>query len=424
MSNQGNRPETSEGLLPVLSIKDQSIVLHTLKGEKVSQKTNKLWCRGIVYHLITALAILFSAASHFTSVSAAQSGVREQIESMQDAGMLAVYDAGLVQEPGLTAILEPLQAGETVPDLSMTIDWLYIDRMRMAFGFHLSGMPYAEEACKLVGDIQVKDRHGNQPFSGHSAPSLTWDSDSGDIYGYQMLSAESETIPADETFEINAFLGETAESIYNVYGYFYFSNAHCFSTGKNETDPLEKTQQFSTGKFHFEIGGLSADQVLWDKRQEVQTVNEVQIRKLWAEITPSTTQVIVALRKPTAEHWNPYSFVSGNPVLSVSGSQITGYTGAILFDADLTDNESLGSEDKRRAEMLPDHNPGERYMKIIFDRGTTDPAQMMTMTIPSVEPFDANKMPLEWAARKIVGPWTFEIIPDSIGSAEQEPSNE
>jgi len=120
------------------------------------------------------LPLILMATLRLTPVAAAQSGIREQIESIQDAGILTAYDAGLVRELGLTASLEPLQAEESVPELNMTIEWFYADRMRMAFGYRLSGIPYTEEACQLTGGFLVSDSKGEQLSSAASAEITGW----------------------------------------------------------------------------------------------------------------------------------------------------------------------------------------------------------------------------------------------------------
>lgn len=345
--------------------------------------------------------------------------IREQIEKIQNPGLMAVYEAGLIETPGWTTKMEPLHADDTIPEgLTMTIDWYYADPTLMAAGYRISGLTYDPEACQLFGGLLVTDENGEEHW-GVNSGLFEWDPDSGDISGYFLgIGSTMEMLLQNINFSIDTILGNPGELATVPFG--FFPNQYC---GKfiqlTEIPPDAIETPFAPGKFHFSFNHLTSDQLLTLEIPQTVTKKDVQIRTFWAEITPTTTQIAFSLEKPTAEHWVPDSFFSGNPTLKIGNRESEGAFTDLIYDADVPDEE-LSELNLLRLEKLPDRNIGERYGILRFPIGILNNPETLILTIPSIEPFSMDANPFDSASRKIEGPWqfTFEADTDLI---DEEP---
>lgn len=298
--------------------------------------------------------------------------------------------------PGLAPVptATPAALGEeTIEDVLVTLDWVFADVKRVAFGYTITGLPDVPNAPYLAGFLQVKDAQGNSLTSmGGGESTVEHVPGQPGVLTGTWSTTLSEPLTAGETnLSIDLTLDGSSGSDWN--------NVLAFITQPADAPMLEPGSVPPTlpdrlvGTFHFDIPTTIHPGQTLEPKQTVEA-NGITMRLERAEITPSYANFTLCYNKPSAADWG----VGAAPVLKAGDyeAQIRGYN--LLADADY--GGYVG--DPAKADSAPQTAAGERCIRIEFMLGHSGPSDSLVLTIPLLE----QSMP--------------EAIPDAALKSAQE----
>jgi hypothetical protein len=292
-----------------------------------------------------------------------------------------------------TPTATPSALGEhTIGGVTMTLDWLFADAKRVAFGYTIAGLPNIPDAMILSGNIVVKDQQGNPIGGGGGHTSVQWvEGQPGTVTGSWSSVMPDPLNQTETTFSIDVTLDGSN-------GYDWNNTIAVFeqSPGATALPPgilPPSLPDRLVGTFHFDIHTKVYPMKVIEPKQSV-TANGINVRLEQAEITPSYARFTLCYPKPSSKDW----MVGGTPTLKAGTyeAQISGYS--LLIDSDY--GGYIGKSPKPTD--IPDITAGERCVQIDFLLGHSSSAQTMTLTIPALE----QSIP--------------EVIPDAEVKAAQE----
>lgn len=291
-----------------------------------------------------------------------------------------------------TPAIKPTAVGEqSVAGVTISLDWVFADVKRMAFGFTISGLPDNPDALALSGRVEVKDRQGNQVGGefGGGATIQRLDGQPGTVLGSWSSLLESPLEPGQATFTIDITLdGSQGYDWNNIIGSFPVP-AEATPYPPGVLPPVLPDRL--VGTFHFEATTtVYPMQVV--KLDQAVTANGITLRLVKAEMTPSYAQFTVCYIKPSAKDW----MIGGQATLKSGDYEASLFEYGLLLDPEIGPVSKLPGE----GEIQP--LPGERCVKISFLLGHSAEQAAMTLTIPTLE----QSMP--------------EVIPDAEIKAAQE----
>jgi hypothetical protein len=292
--------------------------------------------------------------------------------------------------PEPTAAPAPLGA-QTLAEITLTLDWVFADAQRVAFGYTLRGLPETADAGYLGGAIHVVDAAGHplgwggsrvQPIIGEpGAYQGTW-SETPE----QPLTVDKITLAIDVTLD-GSYGPNNWEHI--IASIDYPEGASPFGPGSSPS----VIPASLVGTFHFEVETEIYPLQRLAPGLSVST-NGIDMRLVRADLTPSYAHLIVCYPKPSAHDWT----VGGSPTL-----QAESYTARLDQYGLIADADYGGYLGKGPAPTdLPPLAASERCVSLDFLLGRTAPAQTLTLTIPRLE----QSMP--------------EVIPDAELAQAQE----
>lgn len=282
------------------------------------------------------------------------------------------------QIPGvIAAALKPAAApvaAESIDNLSLTLDWVYADSKRVAFGYTISGFSSLPDAFVLGGTIQVMDGQGNS-FGGGMGGQSTLEratDQPGKLTGtwstilQQPLSADQIQMSID--FTLDGTHGNDWN--YTIGGPVYPLSGP--TAEMMSTSPVVVPSNL-VGTYHFETTARVYPSTVLHPAQVIEA-NGIQMELVQAELTPSYSNFILCYNKPTAKDW-----MLSNAVLTsgLEQTQLSGYT--LLRDA------QYGL--KKQTVLPPVTIQGEnlRCASVDFLLGHANQARTITLTIPALE---------------------------------------
>jgi hypothetical protein len=279
-----------------------------------------------------------------------------------------------IATPTPTPVPTPL-GKQTVDQVSMTLDWVFVDAKRLAFGYTLSGLPDIPQAFNLSGDVTVKDAQGKfVGGAGGGSSSVQWVAGKpGSVTGTWSSVMLESLNQSEATFSIDLTLdGSKGFDHSHIIAFFEQSpDAAPSSSGQ----PRATLPDRFVGTFHFDVHTQVYPLKVLESQQPV-TANGITMRLARATITPSYAQFILCYPKPSARDW----MVGGKPTLKAGDyiAQISGYQ--MLIDPEVGDFSKSS-----RITPLPPVVKGERCVQIDFLLGYSNSTQPLTLTIPALE---------------------------------------
>ncbi|MCL4560476.1 MAG: hypothetical protein M1281_07675 [Chloroflexi bacterium] len=282
-------------------------------------------------------------------------------------------------EAALAPTTTPARLGEkSISGVTMSLDWVFADVKRVAFGFTITGLPDVPDAITLPGRIEVKDGQGNPLGGWGGSTALQRVSGEGvrpgTLQGTWSALVREPLNTGEQSFSIDVTLDGSHGSDAN-------NTIMAFDTPPDAT-PIPSgvvppaLLEGLVGTFHFEARATVYPLQVLEPAQAV-TENGISIRLERAELTPSYAQFTLCYAKPSAKDW-----MIGQGTTLTSGAyeaNIHGYT--LLGDADLGGYVGKGPQPTD----LPEIGAGERCVQIDFLLGHTEGAQSLTLTIPTLQ---------------------------------------
>ncbi len=294
--------------------------------------------------------------------------------------------------PTPTATPSPL-GEQTISGVSMSLDWVFVDAKRVAFGYTIAGLPDVPDALYLDGTITVKGQQGNPFGGGYGGRSeIQWvEGQPGTLSGTWSMVMPEPLAQAEAYLSIDVTLDGSHGDDWN-YIIAVFPQDPDWTGFPQGVKPPTVPDQL-VGTFHFDAHTTVYPLQIVEAGQTIEA-NGIVMRLERAEITPSYARFTLCYSKPSAKDW----MVGGMPTLKagVYEAQINGYT--LLADGDYGGYVGKSAQPTN----IPQVAPGERCVQIDFLLGHASPVQTLTLTIPTLE----QSMP--------------EVIPDEEMKAAQE----
>ncbi len=303
--------------------------------------------------------------------------------------------------PTPTPIPIPTAIGQqTLDNVSMSLDWVYADVKRIAFGYTVTGLLDVPDAVFLKGRLDIRDSQGNVYTSagyGGDSTAQRVEGQTGTYRGIWSAVLETPLQTSELGLQIDLTLDGATQSDYPLAVISQPPDATPFPDYLPPGYVLPSIPDRLVGTFHFEATTQVYPMQVLEPKQVVEA-NGIVMRLERAELTPSYARFTLCYNKPSPKDWMLAGMPGGNPILHAGAyeAQLNGY--ALLADADYGGYTGKGPEPPN----LPKVGRGERCVKIDFMLGITDQAQSLMLTVPQLE----QSMP--------------EMIPDDEVKAAQE----
>ena len=282
------------------------------------------------------------------------------------------------QIPGVIAVSPKPSATpvavSSIDRLNITLDWVFADARRIAFGYTVSGFSSLPDALILGGTIEVRDGQGQAFGSRGGQSTLQRVPDQPDALTGTWSTILQQPMTTDQ---INLAIDITLDGTHgNDWNHTIGGPVYPLSGPTEEmisTMPAVVPSNL-VGTYHFSATTKVYPVAVLQPAQIIE-VNSIQMELVQAELTPSYSNFILCYNKPTGADW-----MLSNAVLTsgLEQTQLQSYT--LLSDAQY----AL----KKPATTIPsttiqgDHL---RCASVDFLLGHANHAGTITLTIPSLE---------------------------------------
>lgn len=292
-----------------------------------------------------------------------------------------VFDIDLPSEidiPGIYPIKSDVEthsvASQSIDQLTVTLDWIYSDARRIAFGYSINGFSELPQNGFLGGTISVNDGLRNISMGGSSELYVTKSSgNQTNVLSGTWSSIFQDPIDQDQLdLSIDITLDGTHGEDWNyIVGQFQIPNESSpSSTGSN---PIVIPDTL-IGTFNFDVSTLVYPMTT-PQVQQVVGANGIDMELVQAELTPSYSEFSLCYTKPSREDW---LFPQG--VTMTSGIEQTPiYTYTLLSDTDF----NLKNPVPISSTTIQGENV--RCVKLGFNLGHSNQPRTITLRVPALE---------------------------------------
>lgn len=265
-------------------------------------------------------------------------------------------------------------AEQSIDQVSLTLDWVFADAKRVAFGYTITGLPDLPDAFILGGTIVVTDAQGN-PVGGGDGGSSTLHRNpdqAGTLSGTWSTILQQPLTIDQLSLKIDITLDGTHGNDWN-YIIGNVTNPAISPTAESTGTIPDVIPGNLVGTYHFDVT-TQVYPVTTLRPGQVIEANGIQMELLQAELTPSYSNFILCYNKPSAEDW-----MIGNAELTsgVDQAWLSGYS--LLSDPDFVM--------KNPVILLPTSLSGGsvRCVQVEFMLGHSNQSRTITLTIPGLE---------------------------------------
>ncbi len=259
--------------------------------------------------------------------------------------------------------------------VTMTLDEIYVDEIRLKFRYLIHGLSYTPDAMNLKGNVKIFDANG-QELQAFGAGTHTWiEGESGAIDGVWQAQIKKPLVYMNTPLQILLTIDGRS-------GYESGQTIGSFDpvSGVSQVDP----QTYRPNEIPDELVGtfvFSAFTPIYPLRQFNEpmyaTANGVTMQLAKVEVTPSTSIHQLCLPEPYAGDWTLGQ--SGNDEISLQSGKIK--TGQWAYTILEYAESSMNSEE------------AESCFQIIFNLGKTNYPQNYILTIPTLRQAQPQLIP-------------------------------
>lgn len=281
----------------------------------------------------------------------------------------SAYDQAALPQPTAQAFGE-----QTMENVTVSLDWFFVDAKRAAVGYTIRGLPDVPDATSLQGTITLSDASG-QPLSNG------WESSSvervagepGVIRGTYSTNFRQPLTEPEAAFRLDITLDGSRTD--NAIGYFPAApEATPWPAGVIPPALPDRL----VGTFHFEFSAPVHPMTTVEGLSPV-TAGDIEVSIPYAEVTASTTEVMVCYDKPTAADW----WVMKAELSDAYGGVSPLNGGVQLYDADFQlPPRDRGNWSVPEAIQTAEHG---RCLQLQFSIGHGGHSGPLTLTIDSLE---------------------------------------
>lgn len=264
---------------------------------------------------------------------------------------------------------------QIIEDVTVSLDWVFADAKRVAFGYTVAGLPDISTAQYLGGTIQVRDGQGiliGGDSWGNEAQRV--EGKPGALMGV-WSAVLSEPLDRDEMdLSIDVTLDGSHGDDWN-YLIGSLPQPSDWAGPPAGVAPSVVPDRL-VGTFHFDAHTTVYPLQIIQPGQTAEA-SGISMRLERAEITPSYAQFTLCYPKPSAKDW----MVGGTPTLKAGAYEATINGYSLLADADYGGYVGKSTQPAN----IPEVAAGERCVKIDFLLGYAGAAQELILTIPALE---------------------------------------
>ena len=226
-------------------------------------------------------------------------------------------------------------ASQTQSDVTVTLDWVFVDALRAAVGYTITGLPDIPDSMGLLGEIHMNDAAGNAIWgSGIGSSEINWVEDEpGVIQGTWSVGFNDPVLESEIQLQWVITLDGTDMSYY-IAGFPIDPEATPYAPG--EYPPF--LPEGNVGTFTFDFTAEVQPMMVIEDAPPV-TVNGIQMFVPKALVTPSMTRAMICYQKPSERDWWIWSANLGN--LTEQSSMIGG---GVIYDTDFTLKPGTGAD--------------------------------------------------------------------------------
>ncbi len=325
------------------------------------------------------------------------SGIWRFYIGIPDSAAFNIIEAN-TPEPTPTAIGSQVQS-----DVIVTLDWAFVDALRVGVGYTITGLPDVPEAVGVRGHIQLNDEQGN-PVGGAgigTSDVIRVAGEPGVVQGTFSVGFEQPLTQEAAQFELIITLDGSSQMGEYIAGFPVSPEATPYPMG--EFPPSLPDHFIGTYTFDFSVP-VHPLTVLSDMPPV--TVNGIEVRVPRAEVTASMSKVMICYQKPSERDWWIFDAVLSN---GVEESRMHG--GQVLFDPDVFVYSGYNAEDWGVPSDFQAVEHG-RCLLLSFLQGQDDPSGMLTLIIPELEISPPEVIPdAEWqTAMEILNAQGIELV--------------
>lgn len=264
---------------------------------------------------------------------------------------------------------------QSIDQVTMTLDWVFVDAKRIAFGYTITGLPELPEAALLGGTIDVSDAQGNQYGSGYGGFSTVKRSieQPGALKGTWSTILQKPLTVDQINMSIDVTLDGTHGNDWN------YIIGNIIDPSSDPTDETVGSMPVVipanlVGTYHFEVATNVYPATILQPGQVMET-NGIQMELVQAELTPSHSSFMLCYNKPSAEDWTISSeavLLSGVEQASINGYALLSDTHFVMKNPVTLPHTSITGENMR-------------CVQIEFMLGHANQERTITLTIPGLE---------------------------------------
>ena len=265
---------------------------------------------------------------------------------------------------------------QTQSDVTVTMDWVFVDALRAGVGFTITGLPYEPEASGVLGEAHLMDTEGNLlDMFGAMSSEIHWvEGEPGVIQGTWSV-AFPEPVLDDEVQLQWAITLDGTNTMYYLAGFPIDPAATPYPMGEHPPFIPEGNVGTFTFDFTAEVHPLSIVE-----NTQTTSVNGVLMSAPKAIVTPSMAKVMICYQKPTERDWWIWEASLGS--LKERGS-MTG--GRVIYDTDYQ-LKAGANPDASLWVIPPDFQALEHGRCILMDflQGQSNPAEPLILRVDSL----------------------------------------
>ncbi len=268
-------------------------------------------------------------------------------------------------------------ASQTQAEVTVTLDWVFVDALRAGLGFTITGLPDVPDAAGLLGQIYMNDADGN-PIWGSGIGSIEInhvEGQPGVIQGSWSVGFNEPVQESEIQLQWVITLDGTSMNNY-IAGFPFDPEATPYPSG---TIPPYLPEGY-VGTYTFDFTAEVAPMTVVENLPSV-VVNGIEMLVPKALITPSMTQLMVCYQKPTEKDWWIYSAYLSD--FKTEGPMIGG---SVVYDTDYS--LKPGTEADGVLWVVPaefqtvDHG---RCLILNFLQGQSNPGNPLILTVTALQ---------------------------------------
>ena len=269
----------------------------------------------------------------------------------------------------------PAALGEqTIEGVTFTLDWAFADAKRVGVGFTITGLPDTPEATALYGQISIRDENGN-PVGGSGVGSSNIsrvEGQPGTLHGSWSAGFTKPLNVTEARFQLEITLdGSQMNEI--IAGFETPPEATPYPPGVFPP----RLPDHLVGSYVFDFTVPVYPLVVIGAQPPVST-NNLAMQIVRAEITASTSEVMLCYTKPSAKDW---WVMKALPKNTSEEASLSG--GMLITDTDF--NMKPLQPDQWAAPAEYQNMEHGRCIKLEFLLGPAGGTEPLTLTIPRLE---------------------------------------